>query len=294
MSKASRRRQRPGNQPTTNRPTGSPSGGQADRRRRDRRLDRAAAGGSTAAGAGAPARRPRPPARALRARRPATGHDPSDRHGRATELDRRPVGRRERQRTTYKPSFIERYRTAIVVVAALAGVALLSAFVFFRRRSRPTPARRSGRRRRPPRRPPARPPNLGYVQPDMGQQPRRRGDKVTYTYCAPASGSHVQPARARQARSPPASTARATASSRRAGSTTSSTAAWSSSTRRQRRRDARRPGEVQGLLRGLPAGRQNCGPVIARFDQMSTPFQAILWGRVLPLETFDEAKVTAF
>ena len=30
------------------------------------------------------------------------------------------------------------------------------------------------------------------------------------------------------------------------------------------------------------------------FNQMSTPFQAILWGRVLPLETFDEAKVTAF
>ena len=39
---------------------------------------------------------------------------------------------------------------------------------------------------------------------------------------------------------------------------------------------------------------QNCGPVIARFDQMSSPFQAILWGRVLPLETFDEARITAF
>jgi hypothetical protein len=34
--------------------------------------------------------------------------------------------------------------------------------------------------------------------------------------------------------------------------------------------------------------------VIAPFDQMSTPFQAILWGRVLPLETFDEAQITAF
>ena len=36
------------------------------------------------------------------------------------------------------------------------------------------------------------------------------------------------------------------------------------------------------------------GPVVARFDQMSTPFQAIVWGRVLPLETFDQAQVLAF
>ena len=34
------------------------------------------------------------------------------------------------------------------------------------------------------------------------------------------------------------------------------------------------------------------GPVVARFDQMSTPFQAIVWGRVLPLETFDQAQVS--
>ena len=27
---------------------------------------------------------------------------------------------------------------------------------------------------------------------------------------------------------------------------------------------------------------------------MSSPYQAILWGRVLPLETFDEARILAF
>ena len=43
---------------------------------------------------------------------------------------------------------------------------------------------------------------------------------------------------------------------------------------------------------GTPKG--VIGPVIARFDQMSTPFQAIVWGRVLPLETFDQAKILAF
>jgi hypothetical protein len=39
---------------------------------------------------------------------------------------------------------------------------------------------------------------------------------------------------------------------------------------------------------------QSCGPVIARFDQMSSPFQALLWGRVLPLQTFDEARIKAY
>ena len=41
------------------------------------------------------------------------------------------AGRRERQRIVHQRSFMERYRTAIVVVAALAGVALISLFVFF-------------------------------------------------------------------------------------------------------------------------------------------------------------------
>ena len=40
--------------------------------------------------------------------------------------------------------------------------------------------------------------------------------------------------------------------------------------------DAFPPGPVCGTPKGA------IGPVIARFDQMSTPFQAIVWGRVLP------------
>ena len=128
MSKASRRRQRPGNQPTTNRPTGSPlrRPGQPDRA--GRRLDRAPAARPRPVPGLPPA--PRPPALALPAR-PPPRHAPSDRHGRRDRARPQPgIGRRERQRTTYQPSFMERYRTAIVIVAALAGVALLSAFVF--------------------------------------------------------------------------------------------------------------------------------------------------------------------
>ena len=88
---------------------------------------------------------------------------------------------------------MERYRTAIIAVAALAGVALLSVFVFFSASQpafacstiwtpEPTPSPSPGATE-----------NLGYVQPDQGNSHVGRGDKVTYTYCAPASGSHVQP-----------------------------------------------------------------------------------------------------
>jgi hypothetical protein len=34
--------------------------------------------------------------------------------------------------------------------------------------------------------------------------------------------------------------------------------------------------------------------VIARFDDMATPFEAIIWDRVLPLQTFDQAQILAF
>jgi hypothetical protein len=42
----------------------------------------------------------------------------------------------------------------------------------------------------------------------------------------------------------------------------------------------------------LPAGRLS--PVIARFDQMKSPYAALVWGRVLPMETWDPALVLQF
>lgn len=42
----------------------------------------------------------------------------------------------------------------------------------------------------------------------------------------------------------------------------------------------------------IPAGRSS--PVIARFDQMKWPYAALVWGRVLPLETWDPALVLQF
>jgi hypothetical protein len=43
---------------------------------------------------------------------------------------------------------------------------------------------------------------------------------------------------------------------------------------------------------GIPAG--NISPVIARFDQMAWPYAALLWGQVLPMDTFDGQLVRDF
>jgi hypothetical protein len=201
-------------------------------------------------------------------------------------------GRRERHRTAYKPSFIERYRTALVVGAVIVGVALLSVFVFF---SASQPAYGCSTIWTPD--PTASPSagatqNLGYVQPDQGNTHVGRGDKVTYTYCAPASGSHIN------------SAGLGPIAARVYGPTDSvNPQGWIHNLEHgglvvlYKTDSAGATAEGQAKFKAFyeafpPA--QNCGPIIAPFDKMSTPFQAILWGRVLPLETFDEAQVTAF
>jgi hypothetical protein len=121
------------------------------------------------------------------------------------------AGRRERQRVTYqRQSFLERYRAALIVGAALIGVVVIAAFVFVSA-TQPAYACSTIWTPSPTRRPhPGRRPTSGYPQPDMGHTHVGVGDKVTYTYCAPASGNHINKPGTR-ARSRPVCTARATA-----------------------------------------------------------------------------------
>jgi hypothetical protein len=61
---------------------------------------------------------------------------------------------------------------------------------------------------------------------------------------------------------------------------------------------------TQDQLRELAAGfpnspvcnipRDRIGPVIARFDDMAWPYAAIVWGRILPLETLDQELIYRF
>jgi hypothetical protein len=287
VSKASRRRRTSGSQPPTSRPTGSPPPGGANPGPAPSSVSGTTAGGQgSSPGAGTTAAAA---TAATAATRPAATTRPAG----TTRPTSSRAGRRERQRVTYQQqSFLERHRTPLIVVAALLGVTLLSVFVFFSA-SQPAYACSTIWSPAPTASPkPSATPALGYVQPDMGHLHTGPGDKVTFTYCAPASGTHYN------------------ASSR--GPIAARVYGPGDNVIPQGWIHNLEHGGLVVLYQGDSAGATpegqaqmrafyqafppvtDCGPVIARFDQMSSPFQALLWGRVLPLDTFDEAQITAF
>jgi hypothetical protein len=200
-------------------------------------------------------------------------------------------------------SLMERYRTAIVTVAAIAGIVLISAFVFFSASSpayactnpdwtpTPTASPAAGAAVNP-----------GYVQPDMGRKHANPGDKITYTYCPPASGPHYNV------------TGAGPIQPRVYGPNDKALPeGWIHNLEhgamvilyRGHDGDPGATSDGQAALRALfdafPASPicgiapgTSQGPVIARFDEMATPYAAVVWGRVLPLDTLDTNQVLEF
>jgi hypothetical protein len=212
------------------------------------------------------------------------------------------AGRRERTRSAFQPSFTERHRGALVAAAAIAGVVLVSVFVFF---SASSPAYACSTEWVPT--PTASPaagasPNPGYVQPDMGRRHAAVGEKVSYTYCPPASGSHYN-----------ASGGGPIQPRLYGPNDRILPEGWIHNLEhgamvilyRGRDGDPGVTNDAQDALRtlfddfppspicGIAAGTIT-GPVIARFDDMATPYAALVWGRVLPLDQLDSARVFEF
>jgi hypothetical protein len=210
------------------------------------------------------------------------------------------AGRRERSRAFAEKSFFERYRTLIIGAVVVAVVAVLGAFAFtsssaaaytcsseFAPGTTPAPASEDAG-------------EPGYVQPDMGNRHVALGSAAAYTYCPPATGPHYNV----QNRGPI-----------RPGlygpNETVIPQGWVHNLEhgalvvlyRGREGDPGLTPEIQAELEAWSAAMPAspvCGYpasqylVVARFDDMATPFAALVWGRMLPLTEWNPSAVEAF
>jgi hypothetical protein len=208
------------------------------------------------------------------------------------------AGRRERVRRLEQKSFFERYRSLIVgaVVVAVAAIviglvvtqttaAAYTCSIIFDPAPTASPAAGAS-------------PRLGYQQ-DLMPSTHDVNRPQTYTYCPPASGKHYNvtgqgPIVPRLFR-PDDSVGPMNwvhnlehgglvvlYRGDSAGATADGQAAFRTFF------DTFPPSPICKV----PAGRLS--PVIARFDQMKWPFAALVWGRVLPMETWDPALALQF
>jgi hypothetical protein len=186
---------------------------------------------------------------------------------------------------------MERFRGPLITVGVLGAIALLGVFFVFSATAKtyacgqiwqPAPTASPA---------PGASPQLGYVQPDMGAS-HNVGSPQTYAYCPPASGNHIN--------NPPNGPipGRVYGPDDYAQPT-----GWVHNLEHGARVllykcpgpgcDDAAQAQLKTLFQQLPNA-PGCGTVIARFDDMAWPYAAIVWDRVLPLQTLDTAQITAF
>ena len=210
------------------------------------------------------------------------------------------AGRRERVRYQPKQSFLERYRTLLIGVGVLLGIALVGVFVFA---SAAQPAYACSALFDPA--PTASPPvgaspQPGYVQPDMRNQHVAIGTKVTYANCPPASGKHFNQTGAGPI-TPRVYGPNDTLIPQNwvhnlehgalvllyKGDSEAATTAGQTALR------AFFDSYPNSPVCNFPPG-TNVGPVFVRFDDMKWPMAALVWNRVLPLQSLDTAAILEF
>jgi hypothetical protein len=206
------------------------------------------------------------------------------------------AGRRERARPTPRRSFIERYRSWLLAAAIVAVVAIVGAGVFAAA-TQPAYACSTVWQPSPTASPaPDASPQPGFVQPDMGNTHVATGTVVKYTYCPPASGRHfigegIGPIPARPYGQGDAVNPQGWVHNLEHGGLV---ILYRGADADQAALRALYDAVPASPVCGFQPGGQSPGPVIARFDQMAWPFAALVWDRVLSLETFDQAAILDF
>ena len=210
------------------------------------------------------------------------------------------AGRRERARPLAQPTLLERYRVLIVGAVVVAVVAVLAVAAFTSSSASAYSCTSEFVPGTTPQPGPDETGQPGYVQNDMGNAHVGLGTAVTYTYCPPATGSHVNVEN------------RGPIEPRIYGPGDNVVPqGWIHNLEHgglvvlYRGLDgdpgptAATQAELRAFADALPDS-PVCGYspaqylTIAQFDDMATPFAALVWGRVLPLESLDTAAIQAF
>ncbi len=209
-------------------------------------------------------------------------------------------GRREQPRPVIEPrSFLERQRGLILGLVAVVAVTLLGGVVFVQATSKaytcatlvdpaPTAAPLAN----------GSPGPLGQIEPDMGRNHIAIGQSQRYTYCPPASGNHYAgtggPIVPRYYAPDDAAVPQGWIHNLEHGGLvvlySCAKGACDDATQRA----------LQGLYQTFPESpvcklpKGTISPVIARFDEMTTPIAAVLWGRVLFQDKLDTGQILEF
>jgi hypothetical protein len=190
-------------------------------------------------------------------------------------------------------SSLQRFRTPLIALAVVVVVVGVSAFVFA---SAAAPAYACSSIDTVQ---PAASGELGQVQPDMGNAHVQLGDKITYPVCPPASGKHVNrsgfgPLQPKVYGPDDQSAPTGWIHNLEHGGLvllySCTKGACDDATIAQLR--AFSTGFPASAVCGLSPG--TVGPVVARFEDMPTRFAALVWDRVLYLDTLDAAAIYDF
>ena len=144
-------------------------------------------------------------------------------------------------------------------------------------------------------------PRLGYVQDDMGREHVSLGSFVRYALCPPASGKHYNatgegPIRPGVFGPDDQATPQGWIHNLEHGGLVvlyrcASGDSGCSDADQTRFKDLYASFPNSPIC-NLPAG--SVGPIVARFDQMDWPYAVLLWGQVLPMDSFDPQLILDF
>jgi Protein of unknown function (DUF3105) len=209
------------------------------------------------------------------------------------------AGRRERPRPSYRrESFVERHRTRLLLAGGVVVAAMVIGFLYVGATQKayacttlvepvtPTAA-------------PSGSPRLGQQERDMGNAHVAVGTMQRYTYCPPASGSHFNatgrgPIAARYYPPDEGTEPQGWVHNLEHGALVvlyNCSGGCPDDATLQKLKTFVSAFPASPICK-LPAGR--IGPVVARFDDMKTKYAALVWDRLLMLDSLDTDQILAF